>query len=95
MPDGKKVLVVNKGHLTALDDPEVRRVAAKYGDPDELLREDWIPAIPGINVPGDYKKDFGADPAAWITKEHRNAYSDALERFKQRGGNYEDAYKNK
>ena len=32
-----------RGHLTVLDDPEVRRVAAKYGDPDELLREDWIP----------------------------------------------------
>ena len=39
--DGKKL--VDRGHQTALDDPGVRRVAAKYGDPDELLREDWIP----------------------------------------------------
>jgi hypothetical protein len=39
--DGEKL--VDRGHLTVLDDPEVRRVAAKYGDPDELLREDWIP----------------------------------------------------
>lgn len=46
--DGKTV--VDKGHLTALDDPEVRRVASKYGDPDELLREDWVPAIKGVNV---------------------------------------------
>lgn len=39
--DGKKL--VNNGHLTVLDDPEVRKVAAKYGNPDELLKEDWIP----------------------------------------------------
>lgn len=39
--DGKKL--VDRGRLTTLDDPEVRKVAAKYGDPDELLREDWIP----------------------------------------------------
>ena len=39
--DGKKL--VDNGHLTVLDDPEVRKAAAKYGNPDELLREDWIP----------------------------------------------------
>jgi len=39
--DGTKL--VENGRLTVLDDPEVRRVAAKYGNPDELLREDWIP----------------------------------------------------
>ena len=39
--DGKKL--VDRGRLTTLDDPEVRRIAAKYGNPDELLREDWIP----------------------------------------------------
>ena len=48
LADGKSI--VDKGHLTALDDPEVRRVASKYGDPDELLREDWVPAIKGVNV---------------------------------------------
>lgn len=41
--DGKKI--VDNGHLLALDDPEIREVAAKYGDPDELLREDWIPKV--------------------------------------------------
>lgn len=78
MPDGKKQLVMNKGHLAALDDPEVRRVAAKYGDPDVLLREDWIPAIPGINVPGDYMKDYAQDPAQWITEDHRKHYADEI-----------------
>jgi hypothetical protein len=43
--DGEKL--VDRGRLTVLDDPEVRRVAAKYGDPDELLREDWIPEFDG------------------------------------------------
>ncbi|MCZ6484755.1 MAG: hypothetical protein O6826_03565 [Acidobacteria bacterium] len=46
------VPLVDRGHLTVLDDPEVRRAAAKYGDPDELLREDWIPEFeePGGRV---------------------------------------------
>ena len=43
--DGRRVTVVDKGHLTALDDPEVRALAATYGDPDALLSEDWIPIL--------------------------------------------------
>jgi leucyl aminopeptidase (aminopeptidase T) len=39
--DGKKV--VDGGHLVALDDPEIRRIAAKYGDPDKLLKPIWTP----------------------------------------------------
>jgi hypothetical protein len=39
--DGTKL--VDNGHLRVLDDPEVRSIAAHYGNPDELLREDWIP----------------------------------------------------
>ena len=31
-------VIVEQGRLTLLDDPEIRTVAAKYGDPDELLR---------------------------------------------------------
>lgn len=30
---------IEKGRLLALDDPEVRRVAEEYGDPDKLLKE--------------------------------------------------------
>ena len=36
---------VEKGHLTVLDDLEIRRLASKFGDPDQLLREDWIPPL--------------------------------------------------
>lgn len=43
--DGKKI--IDKGHLLALDDPEIRRIAAKHGDPDQLLRQDWIPDMVG------------------------------------------------
>jgi hypothetical protein len=66
---GEHFKIIDKGHLTALDDPEVRKVTSKFGDPDELLKEIWIPAIPGINVPGDYMRDYGRDPIPWILKE--------------------------
>ena len=85
MEDGRVVKIIDKGRLTAMDDPEVRQMAAKYGDPDELLREDWIPAIPGINVPGDYQRDYGQNPGNWITEEHRKAYPEAIARFRQTG----------
>lgn len=65
----ERVKIIDKGHLTVLDDPEVRTLAAKHGDPDEILSEEWIPAIPGINYPGDYMRDYGANPAEWIRKE--------------------------
>jgi hypothetical protein len=41
-----KTTIIDKGHLLILDDPKVRKEAEKYGDPDELLTEDWIPEIP-------------------------------------------------
>ena len=65
---GKVTRVIEKGRLTAFDYPEVRKVAAKYGDPDKLLRELWVPALPGINYPGDYQQDYGNDPVAWLKK---------------------------
>ena len=41
MADGRPV--IEDGHLVALDDPQVRRAAERYGNPDDLLREDWVP----------------------------------------------------
>ncbi|MFH1489444.1 MAG: hypothetical protein ABII06_11120 [Pseudomonadota bacterium] len=66
---GEPVVIIDKGHLTALDDDEVRSLAAEYGDPDELLAEAWFPAMPGINAPGDYMEDYARDPVSWIKKE--------------------------
>lgn len=63
--DGVEHAVIRNGRLTALDDPEVRAQAARYGDPEELLKEDWIPEIPGITCAGSYE-EYARDPAAWI-----------------------------
>jgi hypothetical protein len=41
LADGRPV--IEEGHLVALDAPEVRRVAERCGNPEDLLREDWIP----------------------------------------------------
>ena len=67
--------IVDKGHMTALDDLEVRALASRYGDPDEILREDWIPDIPGINVPGNYMEDYGKNPlphVQWLAEGLEN-----------------------
>lgn len=66
---GQPITIIDKGHLTTLDDPEVRSLAGKYGNPDELLTEAWFPAIPGINAPGDYMKDYARSPISWIKRE--------------------------
>ncbi|MBI4524362.1 MAG: hypothetical protein HY695_11190 [Deltaproteobacteria bacterium] len=63
--NGQEFTVIRNGRLAALDDPEVRELASKYGDPDELLREDWIARIPGITCDGSYE-EYARNPAAWI-----------------------------
>jgi hypothetical protein len=63
--NGETVKVIENGRLTALDDPEVRELASKYGDPNELLKEDWIPKIPGITMEGSYE-EYTRDPAQWM-----------------------------
>jgi hypothetical protein len=57
--------VIEAGHLTALDDPEVRQLAAAHGDPDRLLSEDWVPEVPGVTAEGSYE-EYARDPAAFI-----------------------------
>ncbi len=69
MGDGSQTLLIDNGHLKALDAPEVREVAAKHGNPEELLTEDWVPAIPGINLDGDYFRDYATDPLDWTVTE--------------------------
>jgi hypothetical protein len=69
MIDGSEMLIINQGRLGALDDPAIRELAAQFGDPDELLQEDWIPAIPGLNMAGDYMRDYATDPMDWTMTE--------------------------
>jgi hypothetical protein len=66
---GEWVTISEKGQVKAFEDPEVRALAAKYGDPDLMFRYEWIPSVPGVNVPGDTARDYGADPWKWIMQE--------------------------
>ncbi|MGH7766331.1 MAG: hypothetical protein ACREQP_02660, partial [Candidatus Binatia bacterium] len=56
--------LIEKGELTALKSPEIRALASRYGNPSEVLGDDWSPHIPGINAPGRYE-DYAKDP--WKT----------------------------
>jgi hypothetical protein len=58
------VTLIEKGELTSLKSPEIRALASRYGDPNEVLSDDWAPYLPGINAPGRYE-DYAKDP--WKT----------------------------
>ncbi len=60
--------IVDKGWFTCMDDPKIRAIAVKYGDPNELLSYDWQPPLPGINCEGDYFKDYAPDPLGYLKK---------------------------
>jgi hypothetical protein len=69
-PAGAEIPVITRGHLAALDDPEVRDLAATYGDPDQVLEAGWGPGVPGIDAPGSYD-DYARDPARAIYASSR------------------------
>lgn len=69
MPDGTTETVIDDGYLTVLDDPEVRDLAANYGDPDEVLSVDWVPDIPGVSSDGQYA-EYATDPKDWLSRRH-------------------------
>ena len=66
--DGSEHRLLDRGRLVALDDPEVRALAARLGDPDALLGVDWQPKLPGVSAPGDYAR-YALDPATYIYRE--------------------------
>jgi hypothetical protein len=76
----KWVNLLDKGRMTSLDDPEVRALASRYGDPNYVLAYDWIPEMPGINVPGDYKA-YSAGPGAYSLKVLEKAMNGTYERY--------------
>jgi hypothetical protein len=61
---GQWQTLIEHGNLAALADPEVRALAARYGNPDEILRKDFVHPIAGITIAGKYD-DYGRDPGAW------------------------------
>ena len=62
---GETMRIIDRGRLTALDDPDVRRLAEQKGDPDTLLTEAWVPPVPGVTTAGSLD-DYFADPARFI-----------------------------
>jgi hypothetical protein len=73
--------LIERGELTAYKSPEIRALASRYGDPNEVLAEDWVPHIPGITAPGRYE-DYAKDP--WKT------FADVMK--KVNAGTYEYFY---
>lgn len=67
--DGDNEPVIENGRLLGLDDPQIRKIAEKYGDADLWLDESWNPAIPGLNMKGDYRDHYAADPLKWVKSE--------------------------
>ncbi len=53
--------LMDRGRMTSLDNAEVRALASRYGDPDRILSNAWMPEVPGINAPGRYE-DYAANP---------------------------------
>jgi hypothetical protein len=70
---GEWVTLIDKGRIVALDHPRVVRLASSLGGPHHL-EYDWIPALPGINYPGDYRTDYAPDPVAWIRREQTGEF---------------------
>ncbi len=80
------VNLLDKGRMTSLDNPEVRALASRYGDPDYVLAEDWIPEVPGINAPGDYLKDYAPDPGGYSLRVLDKAMKGTYEHYFPRPG---------
>jgi hypothetical protein len=74
------VTIVNKGRMNSLDSPEVRALTSRYGDPKELLAEDWVPEIPGINAKGRYE-DYAKDPWKTVTAIFKKVEEGTYEYF--------------
>jgi len=71
--------LIDRGRLTVLDEPAIVRLASALGGPG-LLEYDWIPAVPGLNYPGDYRRDYAADPVAWIRREQAGELPGLIQR---------------
>jgi len=67
--EGDNETIIEDGRLLALDDPEIRKLADKHGGADLWLQESWIPAMPGLNVQGDYWDHYAKDPMKWVNAE--------------------------
>jgi len=58
------VTLIEHGGLTALNDTYVRALASRYGNPNDILRRDYVSGLPGINAPGTYDQ-YARDPGTY------------------------------
>ncbi len=72
--------LIDKGELTAFKSPEIRALASRYGDPNEVLSDDWSPYLPGINAPGRYD-DYAKDPWKTVSTVIRKIEDGSFEYF--------------
>ncbi|MGK0296931.1 MAG: hypothetical protein ACI9XC_000531 [Gammaproteobacteria bacterium] len=64
---GNWLTLIEHGVIQTYVDPEVRALTSRYGNPDDILRRDWIPELPGITIPGNYNEDYASDPGThWV-----------------------------
>ena len=75
------VTLIEHGGLTALQDTYVRALASRYGNPNDILRRDYITAMPGINAPGTYDA-YARNPGAYWTRWAESVESGKYEYFK-------------
>jgi hypothetical protein len=75
------VTLIEHGGLTALKDTYVRALASRYGNPDEITRRDYVPAMPGVNAPGSYDA-YARNPGAYWTKWAESIEAGTYEFFK-------------
>jgi hypothetical protein len=66
---GEIVTVSEKGHPEIFKSAELRALVSKYGNPDTIFSYDWVPDMPGVNMPGNHDRDYGADPFAFLKAE--------------------------
>jgi hypothetical protein len=64
---GQWQTLIEHGQIMASQNPEVRALASRYGNPDVILARDWIPELPGITAPGNYDRDYSSDPGKFWT----------------------------
>jgi hypothetical protein len=75
------VTLIEHGGLTALQDTYVRALASRYGNPNDILRRDYVTAMPGINMPGSYEQ-YARNPGAYWVKWAESIESGKYEYFK-------------
>jgi len=61
------ITLLEHGGLASFEDVGVRALASRYGNPNDILRRDYIAPMPGVNMPGSYDA-YARDPGAhWVT----------------------------